>query len=180
VKSADEIKKGIDWDEVDNSLQKVRFDDAGDGDVKKPKTPEEIKKGLEITSNDCLMCACCITDCPYDLECHPGNEETNTNVPKAMLRDALALIQQLEAELRDTKTNHQHTIDIAERQKGQIDKLKKVIVRLNAERDAAVRDCGCFPCQTCEERENGDLCSMCEINGGYRSFHQWRGVQKEE
>lgn len=51
---------------------------------------------------------------------------------------------------------------------------------LEAERDQAVKDCGCFPCQTCEERENGDLCRMCEIEGGYRSFHQWRGVQKEE
>ena len=40
--------------------------------------------------------------------------------------------------------------------------------------------CGCFPCQMCEERENGDLCRMCEIEGGYRSFHQWRGIQEED
>lgn len=39
------------------------------------KKPEEIKKGLEIAVNGCLTCDCCITDCPYDLECHPMNED---------------------------------------------------------------------------------------------------------
>lgn len=61
-----------------------------------------------------------------------------------------------------------------------INAIRDYIQQLEAERDAAVRDCGCFPCQKCEERENGDLCPMCEIQGGFRKFHQWRGVQKEE
>ena len=100
------------------------------------RTPDEIKKGLEVCNigmvdepNHCMECPYfCTKDCADTL-----------------MKHVLALIQQLEAE-----------------------------------RDAAVRDCGCFPCQTCEERENGDLCPMCEINGGYRKFHQWRGAQKEE
>ena len=60
------------------------------------KTPDEIKKGLEIAVNGCMTCECCITDCPYDLECHPMNEDTNVDMPKQMAADALAYIQQLE------------------------------------------------------------------------------------
>ena len=59
------------------------------------KTPEEIKKGLEIAVNGCTTCDCCITDCPYDLECHPMGD-TNADLPKQMASDALAYIQQLE------------------------------------------------------------------------------------
>lgn len=60
------------------------------------KKPEEIKKGLEIAENGCWTCACCATDCPYDLECHPMNEDTNVDMPKQMAADAIAYIQQLE------------------------------------------------------------------------------------
>lgn len=60
------------------------------------KTPDEIKKGLEIAENGCWTCACCATDCPYDLECHPMNEDTNVDMPKKMAADAIAYIHQLE------------------------------------------------------------------------------------
>lgn len=60
------------------------------------KNPEEIKHGLEIVVNGCLTCDCCITDCPYDPECHPMNEDTNVDMPKKMAADAIAYIQQLE------------------------------------------------------------------------------------
>ena len=63
------------------------------------KTPKEIKKGLEIAVNGCLTCDCCITDCPHGLECHPMNEDTNVDMPKQMAVDALAYIQQLEAQV---------------------------------------------------------------------------------
>lgn len=59
------------------------------------KTPDKIKKGLEIVVNGCLPCDRPITDCPYDLECHPM-EDTNIDVPKQMAADAIAYIQQLE------------------------------------------------------------------------------------
>lgn len=60
------------------------------------KTPDEIKKGLEIAVNGCMTCDRCITECPYDLECHPTNEDTNVDLPKQMAADAIAYIQQLE------------------------------------------------------------------------------------
>ena len=65
------------------------------------KTPDEIKKGLEIVVNGCLTCDCCITGCPYDMECHPMNEDTNVDIPKQMTADAIAYIQQLENHIRD-------------------------------------------------------------------------------
>lgn len=61
------------------------------------KTPDEIKKALEIAANGCMTCDCCFTDCPYELECHPMNEDTNVDMPKQIAADAIAYIQQLEA-----------------------------------------------------------------------------------
>ena len=61
------------------------------------KTPDEIKKGLEIAVNGCLPCDRPITDCPYDLECRPTSKDTNVDMPKKMVSDAIAYIQQLEA-----------------------------------------------------------------------------------
>ena len=63
------------------------------------KTPDKIKHGLEIVVNDCLTCDCCYTDCPYNMECHPMNEDTNVDMPKQMAEDALAYIQQLENQI---------------------------------------------------------------------------------
>ena len=60
------------------------------------KKPEEIKKGLEIAVNGCLPCDRPITDCPYDLECHPTSKDTNIDMPKQMAADAVDYIQQLE------------------------------------------------------------------------------------
>ena len=132
------------------------------------KTHDEIKKGLAVCSAD--ECHGQHTDCPY----HP-----ELLCIRNICRDALALIQQLEAELSDAKNNHQHTIDIAERQKDQIDKLKKVIVRLNAERDAAVAglksNCTCPECKYFSD-EIQEPCRGCKPND---SKFEWRGVQKD-
>ena len=65
------------------------------------KTPEEIKKGLEIAVNGCLPCDRPITDCPYDLECRPTSKDTNVDIPKQMAADAIAYIKQLENHIRD-------------------------------------------------------------------------------
>ena len=127
-----------------------------------PKTPDEIKKGLAAYSDMAHECE----DCPYEM--FDGRCENY-----ALEKDALALIQQLQAD------NAQQARCI-ENMTDKLNAINDELAELQAERDAAVRDCGCFPCQTCEERENGDLCPMCEIQGGYRKFHQWRGVQKEE
>lgn len=89
------------------------------------KTPDEIKKGLV----SCLSVGKCWTECLYF-----AGEALPFTCIRALSADALALIQQLEAELSDAKNNHQHTIDIAEKQKEQIGKLKSVIVKLNKAR----------------------------------------------
>lgn len=145
------------------------------------KTPDEIKKGLTY----CVEPFCPGEKCPYSSAESCAQDKTY---------EAIAYIQQLEAENAEKDVRIQQlekraihlealnqsnltTITMQERTRA---RLQERISQLEAERDAAVRDCGCFPCQTCEERENGDLCPMCEISGGYRSFHQWRGVQKEE
>lgn len=135
---------------------------------------------------------------PDEIKMLMANHKSYTFSLDELMRDALALIQQLEAELSDAKNNHQHTVDIAERQKGQIDKLKKVVVRLNAERDAMISEirtsidgCDCcknkgmameemcskagFSCFEC--RDATCPCLGCSAD---RSNFEWRGVQKEE
>ena len=134
------------------------------------KSPDETKKGL----ND-----------PIPVHFHIGDPEPR--LTPLTLRDlevlhtnALALIQQLEVDKQQLEGMLTHMNQLRDAAAGRALNMEERVHQLEAERDAAVRDCGCFPCQTCEERENGDLCPMCEIQGGYRKFHQWRGVQKEE
>lgn len=67
------------------------------------KPPDKIKKGLQIVVNGCLPCDRPITDCPYDLECRPMNEDTNVDIPKQMAADAIAYIKQLENHIRELK-----------------------------------------------------------------------------
>lgn len=124
------------------------------------RTPDEIKKGLVY----CMSRDCAGGKCPYYYAKSCNYEKSN---------DVLSYNQQLEADNAQLNRCIENMTD-------KLNALNDELAQLQAERDAAVRDCGCFPCQTCEERENGDLCPMCEINGGYRKFHQWRGVQKEE
>lgn len=63
------------------------------------KNADEIKKGLEYGAADCENCASCHYECPYVDVCSPYNHATNSDVPKELLADALALIQQLEAQV---------------------------------------------------------------------------------
>ena len=72
------------------------------------KTPDEIKKGLEIAVNGCLTCDCCITDCSYNLECYPMNEDTNVDMPKQMAAGATAYIEDLEHHVRDLAKKVKH------------------------------------------------------------------------
>lgn len=141
------------------------------------KTPDEIKKGLECCSSEAMFCAPEDPKCSYDCD----SEECICR----LMRDSLALIQQLEAELADEKSNHQHTIDIAEKQKEQIYKLKKVIVRLNKERDAAVAelelaDCPCDFCRHLKKYASDEPCSSCKyVLRGEESRFEWRGVKEK-
>lgn len=124
------------------------------------KTPDEIKKVLEHcieTSMGCHMC-------DYVIRC------LKVVRGKPIMQDALALIRQLEAkdekqrqrieeleaQFADAKLNHQHTIDIAEKQREQIGKLKKVIVRISIEKKGLESIIRGFP----------DVCRYCKNNGG--------------
>ena len=104
------------------------------------KTPEEIKKGLELCSvgnmRECMQCPY-----PIGFECF-----------EQPMKDALAYIQQLESRL----------------------------AQVERERDAAVKDCSRFPCATCSDKENGDLCHHCNVcRDTTRTNYEWRGVCPE-
>ena len=106
------------------------------------KTPEEIKKGLEIE---------------ISVHYHLPNPEPRLTPREFMYMeqlhsDALAYIQQLESRL----------------------------AQVERERDAAIRDCARFPCRTCDDKENGDLCHNCNVRKDTtRTNYEWRGVCEE-
>lgn len=60
-----------------------------------------------------------------------------------------------------------------------LEELLQAVDQLKRERDAAVKDCACFPCETCAERENGDNCSWCTVDNGCRSGYVWRGAKMD-
>lgn len=120
-----------------------------------PKKPDEIKKGLECCKED--ECFGERENCPYTAD------------PKlcagVMCADALALVQQLEAQNAE---------------------LLKKIEQLQAERDAAVKDLHyavnhplsagtCFACAHSDDCYSGGDCDAVE-----NDRWEWRGVQKED
>lgn len=137
------------------------------------KTPEEINKGLEIARNGCMTCDCCITDCPYDLECYPTNEDTNVDMPKQMAVDALAYIQQLENHIGGL-TEKVAQLDQVTRER---DALLEIVKKLGA-CNYCKHDSYCThiipDCMDCKD-ENCQ-CYSCS----HRSKWQWRGEQEGE
>ena len=141
------------------------------------KTADEIKKGLEIAVNGCMTCDCCITDCPYDLECHPMNEDTNVDMPKQMAADAIAYIQQLEAR-NDTLIAKEVLFD----------EMLAAGAKMERERDAAVEDLRgrCFACANARPHEKFPNLNACQYvpyamsgQGARECEHwQWRGVRE--
>lgn len=106
----------------------------------------------------------------------------------ATLDEVLQAVGQVKTELADAKLNHQHTIDIAEKQKEQIGKLKKLVVRMSkeiaaisAERDAAVIALH-GNCEVCRHEESLK-CASCIFNedawNNPDDNWQWRGVCPE-
>ena len=63
------------------------------------KTPDEIKKSLKTAINGCMLsCGSCNEECSYAYYCGPVNVfQHATAIPKIMVDDALALIEQLES-----------------------------------------------------------------------------------
>lgn len=88
------------------------------------KTPDEIKKGLECCTNDAILCS---EKCPYYNPLSNG-----VDCAGKMHTDALALIQQLEADLEIAKIQNQHISEVASAYEKDIEKLER-------ERDEALK-----------------------------------------
>lgn len=138
-----------------------------------PKTPDEIKKGLV----SCISVGKCWTECPYF-----AGEALPFTCIRALSADALALIQQLEADKQQLEGLCNHMNQLRDAAAGRALKMEERAHQLEAERDAAVDDletvCGmCSVCCACKDRfEGGKACRGC-VNS---SHWHWRGVQKEE
>lgn len=114
------------------------------------KKPEETKKGLACCAASIYQCE---DDCPYREECRNGQGG------KAMMEDALALIQQLQAENAEKDAGIQQTE--AERD--------ELMVFVKGQ---------CSACKFSDYSYTEDPCDSCFADR--RSKWQWRGVQKEE
>ena len=127
------------------------------------KTPDDIKKGLEHCNRTFDACH----KCPYDTV----DEGWGCTVEKNA--DALALIEQLEAE---NKQYHQENTEMY----AEMCMLREKVHRLEAERDAAVESMRKDPhcCFHCKHKGKWPSCNSDPRPNG--SCFEWRGVQKEE
>ena len=134
-------------------------EDATDNKVS--KTPEEIKKGLELCTTVGSHC----DECPYDGHCL-------TDRPPEV--DALAYILQLENDL-------QYTTDAANIMKDEALKLESRLAQVERERDAAMRDMAVIKfCAVCLHDGTKDhLPFACTSCGSGKQNWRWRGVCPE-
>lgn len=61
------------------------------------RSPDKIKKALEFGKDNCLFVNGDCKDCAYGKECSTYDCDSMAELPRAMISDALAYIQQLEA-----------------------------------------------------------------------------------
>lgn len=151
------------------------------------RTPDEIKNGLECCA---ASYADCHKECPYKLDCD-GSQ---------ILKDALALIQQLEAQnaelsgkigqLQSTMGQVEKTLQDNGLQT--LDELLQSYNQVKMERDAAVKDmhevqaCLCLICKNYKRDQYG-IEIGCKVFGDFPYEDSpiicgqfgWRGVQKE-
>ena len=129
------------------------------------RTPDEIKKGLDWCKAGHMSC----NDCPYyeNLACRED-----------LKFDALALIQQLHAELEDMTTRYKIADDCAKKKGEMNEKLYAELSAVKAERDAAIRDM-----MAAADYIGEEFCLICGRTAEdckYPCNFKWRGVQKEE
>lgn len=61
-----------------------------------------------------------------------------------------------------------------------IQQLESRLAQAERERDAAINDCGRFPCRTCMYEGHAAVCYICHgVPGGGRVNYEWRGVCPE-
>ena len=161
-------------------------------------TPDETKKGLECCRNVFLgdHWKNCDSACPYQAE--------QSYCKNTLHHDALALIQQLQAENAEQAERIRELYAcVGEAKKNldcwqakldtKLDSVEAGVVRLfqyckelQAERDAAVADmaeivgCPCGVCKHYLKDGRKEPCNSCRnIRRGEESHFEWRGVQKE-
>ena len=127
-----------------------------------PKTPDEIKKGLDCCTDGNIVCA---GNCVFDDDVKLGYPDC----VKLLMTNALVLIQQLQ----DDNAEKDEKIRQLEAQNAE---LSGKIGQLQAERDAAVKSLRgrCFECK----HNKTSVCLICSKDKELK-YWQWRGVQKE-
>lgn len=127
-----------------------------------PKTPDEVKKGLECCA---ASYADCHKECPYKLDCD-GSQ---------ILKDSLALLQKLQDEKGELLKNvEQLQAELADTRKAvsMTNGLCDICKHQNAhENECEANDFLCFKCPA------DCACKECYSDAGH---YEWRGVQKEE
>lgn len=124
------------------------------------KPPEDIKKGLELCSigdmRECLKCPY-----PIGFECF-----------KQPMKDALAYIQQLEAELEDEKNKNEILIFDNDKLMEEIDQAERERDALHNDLELAIYRGSSFnlDCEFCKDKEK-PICEDC--------LWQWRGLCPE-
>lgn len=145
------------------------------------KTADEIKKGLECCA---ASYADCHKECPYKPDCD-GSQ---------ILKDALALIQQLEADKQQLEGMLAHMNQLRDAAAGRALKMEDRVRQLEAERDAALADFKLYRERNIKGECGVYACDLCKVGGKYEEWEelkcpkgcmgiehwQWRGVQKEE
>ena len=132
------------------------------------RTPDETRKGLELCA---LSYAKCVSKCPY----------AGDDCVERLVTDALALIQQLEADKQQLEGMLTHMNQLRDAAAGRALKMEERAHQLEAERDAAVSEL-VGTCQVCrwEETAKCASCHFCEDAWNvHESNWEWRGVQKE-
>ena len=125
------------------------------------KTPDEIKKGLE----DTIVI--------YKSPCSNFVSEALQKVTANIVRDALAYIQQLEAELEKERLMHQHTYEHAELFKEERDAAVKDLKNISACSDR-------YSCTYCKYREPNNQCNH-ECYPYTESWGwEWRGLKEDD
>ena len=152
-----------------------------------PKTPDEIKKGLEhcITGTSCRGCPYC-EECAIASDCNP------------MHKDLQDYIQQLESDKQQLEGMLHHMNQLRDAAAGRALKMEErvhqledqlgdateMVKQLEAERDALLKyitDSSWAACDICEYGKDGASAMNCKHirEVGVPCF-EWRGIQKEE
>lgn len=94
--------------------------------------------------------------------------------------DLLERIQQLEADLKQEKADHQHTYECAEVFQKENAELLEKIKQLERERDAAIHDPKkARECRSCKHIDVGPSEQPCKSCGIHGRNYEWRGPCKE-